>query len=74
MRTVLAPAGHAPVDEALVAGQARVGPDPEALGHAGAEALDQPVGRSTRSSTSSTASGFFRSMPTEGRDRLSRSQ
>ena len=30
--------------------------------------------RSTSPSTSSTASGFFRSIPTEGRDRLSRSQ
>ncbi len=33
-----------------------------------------PSERSTRSSTSDTASGFFRSIPTDGRDRLRRSQ
>ena len=43
-RTVLAPAGHASVDEAGVARQAHVGPETEALGHPRAEALDQGVG------------------------------
>ena len=43
-RPVLAPAGHPPVDEARVAGEALVGPDAEALHHARAEALDERVG------------------------------
>ena len=43
-RTVLAPSGHAPVDEARVAREARVGPEPEPLGHARAEPLDERVG------------------------------
>ena len=41
---VLAPAGHAAVDELGVAGQAVIRADAEALGHAGAEALDEHVG------------------------------
>jgi len=44
VRAVLAPAGHAAVDEEGVAGQAGVGPDPEPLGHAGRKSLDQGVG------------------------------
>ena len=40
----LAPPGHAAVDEGRVAGEAVVGADPEALGHAGAEALEEHVG------------------------------
>ena len=43
-RTVLTPPGHAPVDELRVAGEAHVGPEPEALGHSRPEALDEPVG------------------------------
>ena len=43
-RTVLAPAGHAAVDELRVAGEARVGAEAEPLGDAGPEALDQRVG------------------------------
>ena len=43
-RTVLAPAGHAAVDELRVAGEAHVGAEAEPLGHAGPEALDQRVG------------------------------
>ena len=43
-RTVLAPPGHAPVDELRVAGEAHVGAEAEALGHAGPEALEQRVG------------------------------
>ena len=43
-RALLPPAGHAPVDQARVAGEARVGAEPEALGDPGAEALDQRVG------------------------------
>ena len=42
--SVLAPAGHAAVDEARVAGQAVVGADAEPLGHAGPEPLQQCVG------------------------------
>ena len=41
---VLAPAGHPPVDELGVAGEALVGADAEPLHHARAEALDQRVG------------------------------
>ena len=44
-RTVLPPAGHAAVDETRVAGEALVGAEAEALGDAGAEALDQRVRR-----------------------------
>ena len=43
-RTVLAPAGHARVDEPRVARPARVGPDAEPFGDAGPEALEQHVG------------------------------
>ncbi len=43
VRTVLAPAGHPPVDELRVAGQAVVGPDAESLGHARTEGLEQRV-------------------------------
>ena len=43
-RTVLAPPGHARVDEPLVAGAARVGADAEALGDAGTEPFEQHVG------------------------------
>ena len=42
--TVLAPAGHAAVDEPRVAGEAHVGTDAEPLGDAGPEPLDQRVG------------------------------
>ena len=66
-RTVLAPAGHAAVDEARVARVHGVGPEAEALHHAGPEALDQRVGaartgatrlrRRTRSSGRGRASG-----------------
>ena len=44
VRTVLAPAGHAAVDELRVPGEAGVGPDAEPLGHAGPEALDERIG------------------------------
>ena len=43
--TALAPARHAAEHEAGVAGQAHVGTEAEALGHAGPEALDEGVGR-----------------------------
>ncbi len=43
-RSVLAPAGHPAVDQPRVAGQARVGAEPEPLGRAGPQALDQDVG------------------------------
>jgi len=43
-RALLAPAGHPPVDQLRVALQALLGADPEALGDAGAEALDEDVG------------------------------
>ena len=43
-RTVLAPPGHAGVDEPVVAGAARVGADAEPFGDAGPEALEQHVG------------------------------
>ncbi len=42
-RAVLPPAGHAPVDEARVAGQADVGSEPEALHHARTEALQDRI-------------------------------
>jgi hypothetical protein len=44
-RAGLAPAGHAAIDEARVGGQAVVGPEAEALHHAGAVAFDEAVGR-----------------------------
>ena len=44
VRAVLAPAGHAPVDEPGVAGEAGVGAEAEPLHDAGAEALDEAVG------------------------------
>ena len=43
-RTVLAPTGHASVDEPRVARETHVGAQPEPLGHARAEALEQRVG------------------------------
>ncbi len=43
-RAVLAPAGHARVDEPVVAGAARVGTDTESLGDAGPEPFEQHVG------------------------------
>ena len=43
VRALLAPASHPPVDELGIQGQAVVGADAEALGHARAEALDQQV-------------------------------
>ena len=43
-RTLLAPAGHAAVDEARVPREADVGAEPEPLHHARPEALDQHVG------------------------------
>ena len=43
-RALLAPAGDAAVDEARIAREARVGPEPEALGDAGAKTFDQRVG------------------------------
>ena len=42
-RAVLAPPGHAPVDEPRVAFQAHVRPEPETLGDTGTEALDEDV-------------------------------
>ena len=44
VRAVLAPPGHAPVDELRVAGEAVVGADAEPLGDAGPEALHDDVG------------------------------
>ncbi len=44
VRAVLAPAGHAAVDEALVAGEALVGSEAEPLGDAGPVALEEDVG------------------------------
>ena len=43
-RTVLAPSGHAAVNQLLVACHALVRADPEALGHAGPEPLEQRIG------------------------------
>ena len=40
----LTPTGHAPVDQAFVAGHARFGADAESLGHAGPEAFEEPIG------------------------------
>ena len=54
---VLAPAGHAPVDQLGVAGQALVGPDAEPLGDAGPEPSISASACSTRRSTASRPSG-----------------
>ncbi len=43
-RSRLTEAGHAPVDEPRVAREADVGPEAEALHHAGPEPLEQPIG------------------------------
>ena len=43
-RPVLAPAGHASVDEARVPGEADVGPEPQPLGDPRPEPLDERVG------------------------------
>jgi hypothetical protein len=43
-RPALAPAGHAAVDERGIARQAHVGPQAQALHHAGAKAFDEHVG------------------------------
>ena len=43
-RPLLTPPRHAAVDQPPVAPEAGVGPDAQSLGHAGPEALDQPVG------------------------------
>lgn len=43
-RPVLAPAGHPPVDELRIAGEAGLRSDAEAFGDAGAVALDEDVG------------------------------
>ena len=45
VRAVLAPAGHAAEHQLRVAGEALVGPDAEPFHDAGAEALDERVGR-----------------------------
>ncbi len=67
VRAVLTPARHPAVDELRVAGEARVGPDPESLGDAGPEALDERVGLLDERSTVSTPSGCFRSTPIDRR-------
>ncbi|QND97732.1 hypothetical protein SY91_05188 [Burkholderia cenocepacia] len=43
-RSILAPAGHAPVDQLRIAARANVGPEAEPLHHAGPQALDQRIG------------------------------
>ncbi len=43
-RTVLTPAGHAPVHEPRVPGEARVGPDTEPVGDPGPEPFEERVG------------------------------
>ena len=69
-RAVLAPAGHARVDEPRVAGAARVGTDAESLGDAGPEPFEQHVGAArTGAARPRRASGCFRSMPTLRRPR-----
>ena len=56
-RPVLAPAGHAAVDELRIALQQRLGAEAEALHHAGAKALDDRVGaaRPVRSAAAAPA-------------------
>ena len=44
VRAFLTPAGHAAVDELGVAGQAHIGPEAQALGDAGAKALEERIG------------------------------
>ena len=43
-RAVLAPSGHAAIDQARIAREHHVGPEPEPLHHAGTKAFDQRVG------------------------------
>ena len=43
-RPLLSPAGHAAVDQPRIVAEQHVRSEPEPLHHAGAEALDQPVG------------------------------
>ena len=50
------------------------GPTPSRSATPGRKPSINPSASSTSPSTSSTASGFLRSMPTEGRDRFNRSQ
>ena len=63
-RAVLAPPGHARVDEPRVARPARVGPDAEPFGDAGPEAFEQHVGAArTAAARRPAPSGCFRSTP-----------
>ncbi len=71
-RPVLAPAGHAAVDEPRVAREADVGAEPEPLHHAGPEALDQRVGLLDQRSAAATPSACLRSSATERRPRSAR--
>ena len=44
-RAILSPAGHSPIDETLVAGEALIGPDTQPLGDPWTHTLDEHVGR-----------------------------
>ena len=70
-RAALAPAGHAAVDEARVAGEADVGSDAEAFGDAGPVPLDQDVGAldELQHELLALAAGGGRWSPTRGRGR-----
>ena len=43
-RTVLAPAGHAPVDKFRISSQTRIGTNAQSLGHAGTETFNKRIG------------------------------
>ena len=74
-RPLLTPPRHAPVEPATVAPEAGVGPDTQSLGHAGpgsprsSRPLLEPARAPTRRRRDSSGG-----LPTEGRDRFSRSQ
>ena len=69
-RTVLAPAGHPPVDQPRVAREAVGRPEAQPLGHAGPEALDEDVDSPTQVEHDvATPSGDLRSTATERRPR-----
>ena len=72
-RPVLTPAGDAAVDEAGVAREAIVGAEPEPLGDARPEPLDQRVGALDEAPRQRLPAGAFRSTTTERRPRSSKS-
>jgi hypothetical protein len=58
-RAALAPAGHASVNQPRIAREHRIGPQAQALHHAGTEALDQRVGLARQFERGLHAAGRF---------------